>query len=172
MLQQQWQRNYICSCHSRITNLKTFSVNAIAELLERDRATVVRALREVPADVKERGQPRWRMATAVAALERHHQADDDDATDPALTAAYKKLDTAIAAMQAAASLERRRCMAINTVKPLLATTDRMIRAAGRAAGHDEELVALRADHLGTVMLREFERPCEWSFEEALKIIGI
>lgn len=152
--------------------MKTFSVNAIAELLERDRATVVRALREVPADVKERGQPRWRMATAVAALERHHQADDDDATDPALTAAYKKLDTAIAAMQAAASLERRRCMAINTVKPLLATTDRMIRAAGRAAGHDEELVALRADHLGTVMLREFERPCEWSFEEALKIIGI
>jgi hypothetical protein len=162
---------YVAQHPLRITKLKLFSLNAIAELLERDRATVVRALRGVPADVIERGQPRWRMATAVAALERHTRADNGDTTDPVLAAAHAKLDAAITAMEAACSLERRRSMAINIIKPLLATTDRMLRAAGRAAGQDAELVALRADHLGLVMLRVFEQPCEWSFDETIKVIG-
>jgi hypothetical protein len=157
--------------------LKTFSLNAIAELLERDRATVVRALRDVPADATEKRQPRWRMATAVAALERHnstssHHTSTDDDADPALAAAYAKLDEAIASMEIAPTLVHRRSMAVNIVKPLLATTDRMLRAAGRAAGQNDELVSLRADHLGRIMLRTFERPCEWSFEEALKTTGI
>lgn len=159
----------------RNTTLKTFSLNAIAELLERDRATVVRALRGTPADGNERGQPRWRMATAVAALERHNRGNHDDTTDannPALAAAYAKLDTAIISMEAAPSLERRRSMAVNIVKPLLATTDRLLRAAGKAAGHDDELVSLRADHLGLVMLRTFKRPCGWSLDEALKAMGV
>jgi hypothetical protein len=153
--------------------MKTFSLNAIAELLERDRATVVRALRGTPADGTERGQPRWRMATAVAALEEQNRAnhDDTDSNDPALTAAYAELDAAIAAMEVAPSLERRRSTAVNIVKPMLETTDRMLRAAGKSAGHDPELVSLRADHLGLVMLRAFERPCEWSRDEALKAIG-
>jgi hypothetical protein len=155
--------------------LKPFSLNAIAELLERDRATIVRALRDVPADALEKRQPRWRMATAVAALERRNRADGDDiagGTDPALAAAYAKLDAAIVAMEAAPSLKDRRSMAVTVVKPLLATTDRMLRAAGRAAGQDDELVSLRADHLGRVMLRTFEHPCRWSFDEALNAVGI
>jgi hypothetical protein len=151
--------------------MKSFSLNAIAVLLERDRATIVRALRGTPADATERGQPRWRMATAVAALERHNHANNEDDTDPALTAAYAELDAAIAAMEVEPSLERRRSTAITIVKPLLATTDRMLRAASKAAGQDTELVSLRADHLGFVMLRAFERPCEWSREEVLKAIG-
>ena len=155
--------------------MKTFSVNAIAELLERDRATVIRALRETPPDATERRQPRWKMATAVAALERHNRANSDDTlggNDPALAAAYAKLDEAIEAMEIAPSLEDRRSMAINSVKPLLAATDRMLRTAGIVAGQDAELVHLRADHLGFVMLRTFERPCQWSLNEARKAIGV
>jgi hypothetical protein len=49
--------------------MKTFSANAIADLLERDRATIVRALRDTPPDGKERGQPRWKMTTALDALD-------------------------------------------------------------------------------------------------------
>ena len=155
--------------------MKTFSVNAIAELLERDRATVIRALRETPPDATERRQPRWKMATAVAALERHNRISSDDipgGNDPALATAFARLDGAIAAMEAEPSLERRRSMSINNVKPLLAATDRMLRAAGITAGQDAELVHLRADHLGYVMLRTFVQPCQWSLEDALAAIGI
>lgn len=49
--------------------MKTFSVNALTELLERDRATIVRALRKVPPDATERKQPRWKMTTAIAAVD-------------------------------------------------------------------------------------------------------
>jgi hypothetical protein len=45
-----------------------FSINRPADLLEKDRATLVRALRRVPADDYERGQPRWRMPTIIDAL--------------------------------------------------------------------------------------------------------
>src|SRR3954451_5897568 len=45
-----------------------FSVNKAADLLERDRATLVRALRRVTPDGTERGQPRYRMRTITDAL--------------------------------------------------------------------------------------------------------
>ena len=45
--------------------MKLFSAYAAAELLERDRQTLTRALRSTPADGQERGQPRWKMATAT-----------------------------------------------------------------------------------------------------------
>jgi hypothetical protein len=46
------------------------SVNAASEMLERTRRTVKRALRNVPPDSHERGQPRWRLANIVKALEK------------------------------------------------------------------------------------------------------
>jgi hypothetical protein len=54
--------------------MKLFSVNALAELFELDRQTVVRALRGVVPDGKERSQPRYKMKTAVKAIERHSHA--------------------------------------------------------------------------------------------------
>jgi hypothetical protein len=45
-----------------------FSINKAADLLERDRQTLVRALRHIPADGHERGQARWRMKTITEAL--------------------------------------------------------------------------------------------------------
>jgi hypothetical protein len=56
--------------------MKLSSVNALAELFELDRQTVVRALRGVASDGKERGQPRYRMKTAVKAIERHSHASN------------------------------------------------------------------------------------------------
>jgi hypothetical protein len=160
--------------------MKTFTAAALAEAFEVDRSTMVRALRSAPPDLeKTKGRPTYKVSTAAKALERHRRSTgncivpaSNGNADPAISAAYTKLDAAIADMEAAPSLERRRSVAVNIVKPLLATTDRMLRAAGRAAGHDDELVSLRADHVGLVMLRTFERPCEWSFDEALKAIGV
>jgi len=48
-----------------------FSINKAADLLERDRATLVRALRRVKPDGTERGQPRYTMCTITDALAAH-----------------------------------------------------------------------------------------------------
>jgi hypothetical protein len=45
-----------------------FSINKAADLLERDRATLVRALRHVTPDGRERGQARYRLKTITDAL--------------------------------------------------------------------------------------------------------
>jgi hypothetical protein len=67
-----------------------FSINAASELLERDRRTVGKALRHVPPDKKEKGQPRWRLPTILSALDqlpgssgapRRHNADHGTASD-------------------------------------------------------------------------------------------
>lgn len=49
---------------------RLFSINAAADLLERDRQTLVRALRHVQPDGTERGQPRYSMRTITDALDR------------------------------------------------------------------------------------------------------
>jgi hypothetical protein len=51
--------------------MQMFSINAASLLLERDRRTVTKAMHGVAADGKERGQPRWKMSTIVAALDKH-----------------------------------------------------------------------------------------------------
>jgi hypothetical protein len=48
-----------------------FSVNKAADLLERDRATLVRALRHIKPDGHERGQARYRLRTITDALAAH-----------------------------------------------------------------------------------------------------
>jgi hypothetical protein len=65
-------------------NKKLFSEFAASTLLERDRQTIARALRNTPPDGKERGQPRWKMSTIVTAMERHNRANGSNAA-PRLT---------------------------------------------------------------------------------------
>jgi hypothetical protein len=48
-----------------------FSINKAADLLERDRATLVRALRHIKPDGHERGQARYRLRTITDALAAH-----------------------------------------------------------------------------------------------------
>jgi phage terminase Nu1 subunit (DNA packaging protein) len=48
--------------------IPTFSIHAAAEILERDRGTVARAMRGVRADGEKGGTPRFRLATIIAAL--------------------------------------------------------------------------------------------------------
>jgi phage terminase Nu1 subunit (DNA packaging protein) len=45
-----------------------FTVNKIAEMLERDRASMARVLRSIPADAGTPKKPLYRLATAVRAL--------------------------------------------------------------------------------------------------------
>jgi hypothetical protein len=45
------------------------SVNAAAEMLERTRRTIKRAMRDIPPDSLERGHPRWKLPRIIEALE-------------------------------------------------------------------------------------------------------
>jgi hypothetical protein len=152
--------------------MKTFAVNGIADLLERDRATVIRALRDVPADAVERGQPRWKMVTAVAALHDHRRPDDGhdrSQMDPQLAAAYEQVDVASSAMRKLETVGARR-HAAKAMGPLIAATDAMARRVGLANGNDPELVHLRADKLYQLCLRRLEVPCDWSSEQTWSAI--
>ena len=80
---------------------KLFSINGAADLLERDRATISRAVRAVPADGHDKaGHPKWRMASIVQALNQSGGgasprmtalADTIEETGAEVTAALEKL---------------------------------------------------------------------------------
>jgi hypothetical protein len=147
--------------------MKVFGVNALAELFERDRQTIVRALRGIPADATENQQPRWRMSTAVAALERHtriHDSGSNSGQAPELARIFARFDEAYDMMRALPSLDGRRKASI-ALAPLIAETDTMLRAHGRAIGAGGELSDLRADKIRLLCMRGFETACDWSFEE-------
>ena len=103
-----------------------FSINRAADLLERDRATLVRALRHVPPDGYERGQPRWRMPTIIDALAIKPQArretgkfrDRYSLRSRVLDDMRRTFEEEVALIGAEPSLERRREMALQ-LAPLL-----------------------------------------------------
>jgi hypothetical protein len=110
--------------------MKTFSTNALAELLERDRATIVRALRKVPPDATERKQPRWKMTTAIAAVDAspgshnspaRHRNDNSGSVDPRVTALIDPCSDAIYALQEM-PLHQRREVAKAELGPMIKST--------------------------------------------------
>jgi hypothetical protein len=111
--------------------MKTFSVNALTELLERDRATIVRALRKVPPDATERKQPRWKMTTAIAAVDalpgshnsppRRRGNDSSGSADPRITALTDSCSDAILALQEM-PLHQRREVAKTKLGPMIKST--------------------------------------------------
>jgi hypothetical protein len=133
-------------------------------LLERDRQTVTRALRNTTPDGEERGQPRWKMSTIVGAMERHSHGGSSTGNDPELMAIYSAFNGKYNAMVALPTLPQRRAAA-RRLAPDIEAMDRACRQRGRANGHGDELADLRADQLFCLTMRGFEAPCEWSSTE-------
>jgi hypothetical protein len=52
-----------------MTNETLFSAYGAAELLQKDRQTIVRALRDVPPDARAGNSSRWRLLTILKASE-------------------------------------------------------------------------------------------------------
>jgi hypothetical protein len=145
--------------------MKVFSVNGAAELLEKDRRTLQRAMRGVKPDAYEGRNPRWRMRSFVDALERSSERHDDDRGQRAdLNTLYERFDAAFDEMTAEPSLAKRRLTALE-LGPLIAQIDRMQRGVSAADGEPELLVQLRADKIFMLLPRGFEGPCEWSRDE-------
>ena len=146
---------------------KLFSEFAASTLLERDRQTIARALRNTQPDGQERGSPRWKMSTIVTAMERHNRANGSDTTtgaNPELQALYRKFDLAFDAMQRLPSLQGRRAAA-RKLRPLIATMNRSFREHAKATGVADDVVSIRADLLIGDYVHSFETPCGWSSTE-------
>jgi hypothetical protein len=97
-----------------------FTVESLAVELKRDRRTIARALRDVPADGKVRGRPAWRIVTALAHLgERPTSSNGVDAAAEAALAATDEV---------ANFLDRLRA------EPDVAVRRQMVRAEGGCVG--------------------------------------
>lgn len=147
------------------------SVNAASEMLERTRRTVKRALRHVPPDSHERGQPRWRLPAIIEALESSgapmtqprcfgnvdHSADRCDALFAQFDAAFDKL-------KALPTLAARRAAAIK-LYPMIEEAISAMRARDTADGLNADHVSLRGDRVFQLLMIGFESPCNWSRDE-------
>ena len=134
-----------------------FSINRAADLLEKDRATLVRALRRVPADGYERGQPRWRMPTIIDALAIKPQARRETGKyrdrygirrSKALDGMQVMFEKQVALIRAEPSLDRRREMAV-ALAPLLHEYQTTYLDIGRSLHiADDDVLVARADLVG------------------------
>jgi hypothetical protein len=147
-----------------------FSINRAADLLERDRATVTRALRHVPPDGYENGQPRWRMPTIVNAVatKPHERREAGRYRDRYCIRHSKPLDglrvmfeKGVAQIGAENSLAKRREMAL-TLAPLLQEFQTMYLNIGRSLRiADDDALGARADLIWDEMMTEIAEAAEW-----------
>jgi hypothetical protein len=126
-----------------------FSVNAAAEILERDRRTITKALRPTPPDGNENGQPRWRLKTILDALEM--MTNDQDRHGPLIDqieADFESFDVGFAKLQAEPDLERRRQLDKSLgVGALIGGLDRQMNMANAAIGEERGAIAIASDTL-------------------------
>jgi hypothetical protein len=84
--------------------MKTFTINSAAEVLERDRRTIGKALRGVPPDHRDaQGREQWRLTTILDALAASSRGDG--AKTPAIEAimaASEAVDDLLTRLRAAA----------------------------------------------------------------------
>jgi hypothetical protein len=160
--------------------MQTFSLNSLSESFECDRGTMVKALRDVPADFeKSKTRPEWKISTAARALEAHRRSTGradgqrnsrsrgghtDGTIDPRLQRHYDAFDQADASMRRLTTIDERREAAIG-MGPQIAQMDALQRQISLADGNDEELTELRSDRLFFLYLRGLEGPCNWSMSE-------
>jgi hypothetical protein len=155
--------------------MKVFSINAIADLLERDRATVTRALRHVPPDAFEKKQPRWRLATAVTALDAlpgtnhekpRRRAASDGEPDPRITEAYDNFQEALEQLQGIEDIEQRRAFAREKIGPIIAYNNKHTRQWSIENGNSEQLAQLSTEQLWHMSINVVRHFCEWTDAES------
>jgi hypothetical protein len=154
-----------------MNNPSTFSVNGAADLLERDRRTIRRALAMVPPDAKETGSPRWRLRTILDALAAHERrtgherprAHDGgrDAVLEEIEQLSAKLDAGFNQMAAEPDMARRREMATE-VGPLVGALNRTIARSHEFVPPDERpFVKLGTDQILRQAIANFMGLCQY-----------
>lgn len=159
------------------------SVNAASEMLERTRRTVKRALRHVPPDSHERGQPRWRLPKIIEALQSSggpmtsprgssgvgtgnalDDLDADLANDRRRLRLFDGFNRAYARMEAERSLAKRRALAISFAPTMIDACIRAYRTHCIADGGFID-VSSRADCMFSHLMDGFGKSCQWSHDQ-------
>jgi hypothetical protein len=157
------------------------SVNAAAEMLERTRRTIKRALRNVAPNSHERGQPRWRLPVIIQALQasgapmiepRHVSVNgEDNKLEHECVAAFAKFDAATAAMAKLPTLAQRRARA-TALGELANDSIVKMRARDEATDLHPQHVDLRGQEVLRLMMWGLCAPCHWAKEEVWKHIVV
>jgi hypothetical protein len=136
--------------------MRTFTVNGAAELLERDRRTVKKALRNVNPDCFARGSPRWRLTTIVDALGRTGEHSHGAQLIDQIEADFKAFDAGFAKLEAEPDLDRRRQLDKELgVGNLIGHLDRQMERANAAIGEEQGFGALASDKLVGDLISRF-----------------
>ena len=164
--------------------MQTFSINAAAEILERDRRTITKALRNVEPDAHERGQRRWRLPKIIKALEtsapmtkqRYNSGVDNVHSDLAADLEndrrtlflFDDFNRAFERMEAEPSFTKRRQMAISFAPTMIKTCVERYRAHCHAADCFIDADIRARDCMWGHLLELFEKPCAWTCDEVRK----
>jgi phage terminase Nu1 subunit (DNA packaging protein) len=146
-----------------------FTANEAADLLERDRRTVNRALRHVPPDNRnEQGRVRWRIATVVqelAALDRAAPGPAGGATAEEIERVARELDAGLERLCKENDLEKCRELVRDGVGPLVGKLDRALErgAAGTRPNEQELLRIVRNQIIGGAIGTILDR-CRWELK--------
>jgi hypothetical protein len=152
-----------------ITVRNLFSINKAADLLERDRATLVRALRHVKPDGRERGQDRYTMRTITDALMaqevRNKGSVSDTGVSRELEIKFSALDEQYRNVQNGPTLAERRKLA-RAFFSFVADVEGAMLADAKRGGEDPTTAQMRAvehSRLNVLTLRE---ALGWNSDEA------
>jgi hypothetical protein len=162
------------------------SVNAAAEMLERTRRTIKRAMRDIPPDSLERGHPRWKLPRIIEALEtsgapmtrpRHNSGVGNAFAD--LTAdlendrqtlpMFDAFNQAFEEMEAERGLEKRRMMVIASAPKMIDACIAAYRVRCVASGEFIDGDS-RADVMFSYLMDRFQELCRWTHDETFEYL--
>jgi hypothetical protein len=145
-----------------------FSINKAADLLERDRATLVRALRHVEPDGRERGQARYTLRTITDALAAHEARNksgaDDSGANPDLQRKFDELDERYRDVQNGPTLEERRKRA-RAFFSFVADVEAAMYANAKRSGEDPRTARLRIAEHSRISVLTLREALGWNSDE-------
>jgi hypothetical protein len=155
--------------------METFTLNRLSEMLEVDRSTMVRALKNVEPDAeKTKGRPTYKISTGAQALERHRANSGTGTPGNGVSAPppeFDVFDRAFKAMEALPTLAKRRAAAIKLI-PVIDNMMKAMRQHAAANREDPYVTGMRADDIYRLTLVGFRIPCEWNHDEVWEKLNV
>lgn len=158
-----------------MSNQRTFSVNGAADILERDRRTIRRALKIVPPDAMESGHPRWRLRTVIDALDAHGRHTGHDRSSPlnddqAAIHAYlmeitSELQSGFERLRAEPDIERRREMALEVGPGVGRLIDLFERDLENISADSRPFTKIGTDAICGQAIAELLYLCQWELKD-------
>jgi hypothetical protein len=143
---------------------QVFSVNAASEILGKDRGTINRAIADLKPDAHEGGQPRWRLASIVAALGRRDPSARQNGTLDEIERLGEAVADGFKRLEAEPSLDKRRAMVREVVGLNVGRLDRAFAASvASAAEHEQPILQVYADSVVRGMIGTMLQLCELEY---------